>query len=166
MVKACPAGVLTLILAAATQVNAQENIKVNVVKYDGLKEVVLRHRGKVVVVDFWADYCVPCKKNMPHLVELAQKYNGKGLAVVTVSIDDIKNDPAVKGKLEKFLERVKAHSLTNLLLDEPPPVFEQKLHFKSVPTVFVFDRRGQWVQFTDEVDPHEIDKLVTTLMNE
>jgi thiol-disulfide isomerase/thioredoxin len=166
MVKACPAGVLTLILAAATQVNAQENIKVNVVKYDGLKEVVLRHRGKVVVVDFWADYCVPCKKNMPHLVELAQKYNGKGLAVVTVSIDDIKNDPAVKGKLEKFLERVKAHSLTNLLLDEPPPVFEQKLHFKSVPTVFVFDRRGQWVQFTDEVDPHEIDKLVTTLINE
>src|SRR4051812_28946432 len=120
MVKVFPTSLClgVLLLTTAAELGAQEQkIKVDVVKYDGLKEAVLRQRGKVVVVDFWADTCIPCKRNMPHLVELANEYRDKGLAVITVSIDQVKEDPDVKERLEKFLTRIKATTFTNLLLD-------------------------------------------------
>jgi thiol-disulfide isomerase/thioredoxin len=166
MVKMFPALALLSLILSSTMAQADEPISVKIVKYDGLKEEVLRHRGKVVIVDFWADYCIPCKKNMPHVVEMVQKYGSKGLVVITVSIDPWTKDAPIKDKLEKFLRKVEATSFTNLLLDEPGSVVEQKLHFKSVPTVFVFDRRGQWVQFTDEVDPERVEKLAVSLLNE
>lgn len=160
--------VLLVLLALATLPGtAQEGkggkVELKVVKYDELAKAVLRHRGKVVVVDFWADYCVPCKKNMPHLVELYAKNAGKGLAVITVSIDDVEKDPAVKDRLLRFLTKQNA-TFTNVLLDEPPTVWMKRLEFKTVPTVFVFDRQGKWQRFTDEVDPHEVEKLVVKLL--
>lgn len=166
MPKVIPAlGLLVLALGVTAAGGQGDNVTLTVVKYQGLKDAVLSNRGKVVVVDFWADYCIPCKKNMPHLVELSQKYSSKGLTVITVSIDQLSKDPEVKDRLLTFLKNRKA-TFTNLLLDEPPPVVEQKLHFKTVPTVFVFDRAGKWVQFTDEVDPHKVDELVTRLLEE
>src|SRR4051794_24146029 len=159
---------LGLILLIGAPARPQEKkVEVAVVNYDGLKDAVLKQRGKVVVVDFWADFCIPCKKNMPHLVDLFQKNVDKGLAVITVSIDPIKEDPAVKGKLEKFLMSKNATFTSNLLLDEPVEQWQKVLRFESVPTVYVFDRRGKWVQFTDEnYDPERIDRLVAELLNE
>jgi thiol-disulfide isomerase/thioredoxin len=160
-------GLFGVILMGASLGAQEENIKVDLVKYDALKEAVLRQRGKVVVVDFWADFCLPCKRNMPHLVELAREYSSKGLVVITVSIDSLEKDPAVKGKLEAFLKRQKATSfMHNFLLDEDPKLFKEKLHFEVVPTVFIFDRRGQWVQFTDTVDPKQVEEQVKKLLAE
>ncbi len=164
MLKTLPAiALLGLFLGLAS---AQEDgVSLKVVKYDGLKDEVLRHRGKVVVVDFWQDTCIPCKRNMPDLVKLGKENAAKGLAVITVSVDDVQTDPEVKDRLLKFLKKQNV-TFTNLLLDEPRPFWEQKLHFRSVPTVFVFDRKGQWVQFTDEVDPSKVHDLVLSLLNE
>jgi thiol-disulfide isomerase/thioredoxin len=43
--------------------------------------------GKVVLVDFWATWCYPCRKSVPHLKQLHEKHSGKGFAVVGVSLD-------------------------------------------------------------------------------
>jgi cytochrome c biogenesis protein CcmG/thiol:disulfide interchange protein DsbE len=48
-------------------------------------------RGKPVLVDFWATWCMPCRESMPHLAKLYDEFKGKGLALVSVSKDD---DPA------------------------------------------------------------------------
>jgi len=45
-------------------------------------------KGKVVLIDFWASWCGPCRKNNPHLVKLYHKYHGKGLEIFGVSLDD------------------------------------------------------------------------------
>ena len=45
-------------------------------------------RGKVVLLDFWATWCVPCREETPHFVELQKKYGDRGLQIIGVSMDD------------------------------------------------------------------------------
>jgi peroxiredoxin len=58
-------------------------------------------KGKVVVLNFWATWCVPCRAEIPALVELQAKYAGNGLQVIGVSVDD----PAEK--MKPFIGRYK-----------------------------------------------------------
>jgi len=46
------------------------------------------YRGKVVLLDFWATWCDPCREETPHFVELQQKYGDRGLQIIGVSMDD------------------------------------------------------------------------------
>jgi thiol-disulfide isomerase/thioredoxin len=67
----------------------------------GLAAAVAKEKGRVVLVNFWATWCVPCREEFPDLVRLEQKYRDRGLTVVGVSIDSAKDLPAV----EKFLAK-------------------------------------------------------------
>jgi thiol-disulfide isomerase/thioredoxin len=65
----------------------------------GLADAVARNQGKVVVVNFWATWCVPCREEFSDLVRLEKTYRDRGVAVLGVSIDFPKDLP----KVEKFL---------------------------------------------------------------
>src|SRR5215467_15567297 len=62
-------------------------------------DLVAREKGKVVVVNFWATWCVPCREEFPDLVRLEKAYRDRSVAVLGVSIDFQKDLP----KVEKFL---------------------------------------------------------------
>jgi thiol-disulfide isomerase/thioredoxin len=144
-----------------------DGVTLKVVKYDGLKETIVKNRGKVVLVDFWADFCKPCKDHFPHVVELHKKHEKEGLAVISVALDDVKEFPEAKNNVLKFL-KAKGASFTNLLLDEPLEIWQQKLRFDGPPSYFVFNRQGKWTHFKSEgvaeIDYAAMDKLVLELL--
>ncbi len=157
------AAVLLVLVAGASA--APPEVRVSVVKYAGLGEEVRRHRGKVVLVDFWSDTCVPCKKRFPHLVEMSDRYRDRGLVVISVNVDPNPQQKEVQDKALKFLQAQKA-AFTNLMLDEPAAEWSKKLGIESLPAVFVFDREGRWRRFTDPATPEDVEKQAVEWLNQ
>jgi thiol-disulfide isomerase/thioredoxin len=54
----------------------------------GYRKLIDNHRGAILLVDFWATWCEPCRQEMPGLVKLAKKYGQRGFRLVTISADD------------------------------------------------------------------------------
>jgi thiol-disulfide isomerase/thioredoxin len=61
---------------------------------DGQPVTLSSFRGKVVLLDFWATWCTPCRSEIPRFIEWQQKYRDKGLVVLGVSMDDSTKDAA------------------------------------------------------------------------
>jgi thiol-disulfide isomerase/thioredoxin len=55
---------------------------------DGQALHLSAYRGKVVLLDFWATWCVPCREEIPHFIRLQDKYRAEGLQIIGVSMDD------------------------------------------------------------------------------
>lgn len=66
---------------------------------DGQTTTLSSYKGKVVLLDFWASWCMPCRKNNPNLVALYKKFKGAGFEILGVSIDE--NNVAWKKAIEK-----------------------------------------------------------------
>ena len=64
------------------------DVAVKIVTPDEFDAVIESHKGKVVMVDFWATWCVPCRKSFPKTVALGKQHADDGLVVVTISFDD------------------------------------------------------------------------------
>lgn len=161
---------VSALLGAAAQPGQEGKIEMTAVKYDGLKQEVLKQRGKVVIVDFWATFCPPCMGAFPKFIEMHKKYADKGLVIITVSADDAANPEKVK-KANAFLKRVES-PFRNLLLDEPWDSWTKRLDVKALPCYYVFDRQGKWVRFPGkdakdgEIDYAELEKVVVQMLNE
>jgi thiol-disulfide isomerase/thioredoxin len=133
------AGLFVLLACVVTTPAADPKIELRSVKYDDLIKEVRGHKGKVVVVDVWADFCVPCKKAFPHLVEMQQKLGKDGLIAISLSVDDPK-DMMARANAVRFLERMKAYDVINLHLNEEAAFWQAKFKTDGPPVVFVFDR--------------------------
>ena len=91
-------------------------------------------RGKVVLLDIWASWCVPCKDEMPTLDEMARRFQGKGVEIIAVSIDED------RAAAEQFLKKRKRWSLT--LAHDPTGAVPDRLQPPKMPTSYVIDRAG------------------------
>jgi peroxiredoxin len=93
-------------------------------------------KGKVVLVDFWASWCPPCRKNNPHLVEIYHKYHDKGLEIYSVSIDE--KDSAWKEAVQ--LDQLEWPQMIDNKGWYAPSVFAYDL--QAIPASFLLDRNG------------------------
>ena len=60
---------------------------------DGQKTRLADYSGKVLVVDLWATWCGPCRQEVPHLIEIAKEYKGRGVEVIGLTREDPQNTP-------------------------------------------------------------------------
>jgi cytochrome c biogenesis protein CcmG/thiol:disulfide interchange protein DsbE len=97
-------------------------------------------RGQVVVLDFWATYCPPCREEIPHLVRLQKQYGPKGFKVIGLNVGGEEDKPKVP-------EFVRLYSIQYQLAepdDETARLF--LADDDSIPQTFVLDRRGRLVR--------------------
>lgn len=95
-------------------------------------------KGQVVLVDFWATWCAPCRKSMPELQALHKKYAERGFSVVGVSIDE--GGPS---KVKKFVSSMKI-TYPIAMDSEKAPAWDAFM-VKAVPAAYLLDREGQIV---------------------
>lgn len=124
---------------------------------------------KFTLVDAWSTTCGPCKENFPHLVEMHHKYAKKGLAVISLSLDD-PSDKAAVVEAEKFL-RSKNAGFTNILLDETFGDGFEKLKINAIPAVFVYGPDGKELKRFTLDDPNnqftyeDVEKTILALLD-
>jgi len=95
-----------------------------------------RYRGQVVVVDFWASWCVPCRRSFPWLNQMQKKYHEDGLVIVGVNLDSSAEDA------QTFLRDFPAEFQ---IVFDPDAVLAQQFDVAAMPTSFVLDRSGEIV---------------------
>lgn len=106
-------------------------------------------KGKVVVLDFWATWCPPCRAEIPGFVELQDQYRKDGVVVIGASVDDSDQTAAVR----KFAEKFRINYPVALADQDTVRTFGG---IAAVPTTFIIDQQGRIVSrhlgFTEKAD--------------
>lgn len=97
-----------------------------------------KYEGKLVLVDFWATWCPPCRRSIPHLSELHGKYSDRGFEVVGISLDQSGVD-----KVARFAEQMKIPY--TLLMGNVEIAADWNIG-SAIPIAFLVDRKGDIVE--------------------
>lgn len=101
---------------------------------DGKPVSLSDYRGKVVIIDFWATYCPPCLREIPHYIELQKEYGDKGLVIVGLSAD--RNGPL---PVASFAHRMGVNYPMAMLDYDTAEAY----NIGAIPAAFVVDREGR-----------------------
>ncbi|MEJ7681061.1 MAG: TlpA disulfide reductase family protein [Segetibacter sp.] len=128
------------------------------------------YRGKYVLLDFWASWCRPCREGNPHLINLYNKYNGKGIEFIGVSDDDGHEDKW-KEAVQKDGIGIWKHVLRGMKATENnPPDFTNDISSKygihTLPTKILIDKNGVIIgRYGNEEEDHKaMDKKLEELL--
>ncbi|MEO8948264.1 MAG: TlpA disulfide reductase family protein [Mucilaginibacter sp.] len=106
----------------------------------GDKEHVSDSTAKINMLVFWASWCGPCRKEIPDLKEIYQKYHNKGLSITSISLDDNEKNWQNALTVEKMPWR---QLLTN---DSAKNIFDLEYNISGIPIIVLIDRKGKLIQ--------------------
>jgi peroxiredoxin len=144
------------LLSEADRVDAPDFV---IEKLEGGNTGLADHRGKLVLLHFWATWCMPCRVEMPGMETLWQKYKDDGLVILAVSVDE-----GGKSRVEKYRQ---IFGLSFPILLDPESELNDLYQVSNMPTSFVIDADGRIVGYVsgaaDWLAPENI-QLIEGLM--
>lgn len=123
---------------------------------DGKNFQLNEHKGKPILINFFASWCLPCREEMPVLVKTAREYGPKGVVFLGVAVDDTEE------KMKDFIVRYEVNFPVGL--DKTAEV-QKSFGLYGIPTTYFIDKQGVINYFhsgavTEELLQHELDKLL------
>ena len=128
---------LMALLALSTGVSAQDTTKAPSLKLktlQGSQFKLSQYRGKVVLLNFWATWCPPCRAEMPDLIKMQREYRSKGLQVIGVTYP-----PEEITEVRQFIRKLKVNYPIALGTKETKTLFDET---ETLPLTIVIDRQG------------------------
>jgi thiol-disulfide isomerase/thioredoxin len=104
--------------------------------FDGAPATLETYEGKHVVLNFWATWCAPCRKEMPMLQELQAEFGGENFAVVTIATG--RNNPAA---MRKFFADIAVENLP--LYRDPKQIMSRQIGVLGLPATLILDPQGR-----------------------
>ena len=124
---------------------------------DGRSFSFSKTRGKVVILDFWATWCPPCREEIPHFVSLYRAYRGKGLEIVGVALD--------QGGANAVKPFAEANGINYPVVIGNQKVTVDYGGIRGIPTTFIIDRKGNIVEkFIGYRDKAVFEKAIKKLL--
>ncbi len=134
LTKSCLLAALGLALAAVTRAEVKIGAAFPKLESAGLSGNLPDTVGKIVIVDFWASWCAPCKESFPFYGKLQQEYAARGVVIVAVSVDQKSAD------YDSFVKKLKP-AFTTVHDREQKLVGAVKV--PTMPTSYLLDRNGK-----------------------
>lgn len=113
--------------------NANDNANDPLAEFE---QTMTQHKGKVVYLDFWASWCVPCRKSFPWMNDMQEKYRTQGLVVLSVNLD------AQAKFAEQFLQQNPANFA---IIYDAKGLLAKKFQLKGMPSSYLFNREGKLI---------------------
>jgi len=150
--------------------SAANDITLKAAAPDDLQQLIAAHKGKVVLVDFWATWCAPCRKQFPHTVELSRKH-ADGFAAISVSCDGEDRETEILAFLKK--SEAKFDNLRSKFGGDEETFTAFEIEGGALPHYKLYDRAGK-LRHTFGTDPtaekqftpEDIDAKVAELLKE
>ena len=149
-----PASKVGLSQAPSTQLNNLSGKSVDLSEF----------KGKVLVVNFWASWCEPCRAEFEELIELQENYGGKGLKVFAINLAEMK---------PRIIQFLKGSGLPEngieILLDRNSTTYKS-WKARGIPTTFLVSKNGKiegvWIGAIENVDSEEVKGKIETLLRQ
>ena len=129
--------------------------------FSGNKIDLKDYYGKLIIVNFWATWCAPCKKEMPSLDNLQEEMGDENFQVIIVSVE--RTDFS---KVDDFLKEINIKNLSNY--HDPTTMVGKHINAKGLPITILFDKNGKEIGRYNgdfEWDSKEVIKFITKLKN-
>jgi len=123
--------------------DAAPNVTLNLL--NGETRTLADYKGKVVVLDFWATWCAPCRFTMPKMIQFHNRHRDQDVVVIGVAVD-----VTSRAEIEQFVTEM---GVNYPIAVDSDATAKSAYQIKSLPTLFIIDKEGNILRRMEGYDP-------------